>query len=143
MITFEDIEQGMLRTVRSEVPEFASVAPYSGEFEQEVGRLPVRYPSAWVLYGGSQYTRVDRVTWRQQVRMNVIVAARQLRGERRDVGAYELLRRVVAALTGRTFGLDVETLSPVSTELLMSEGGVTLYSVEFQSAFDMTHEPQE
>jgi hypothetical protein len=78
------------------------------------------------------------------VDFSVLVAAKDLRGSeearKKSQGAYDLVKDVLAALTNKNFGLDIERLRPVRVSLVYIGRGVAVYGMDFQTSFDATYQ---
>jgi phage gp37-like protein len=141
---FETIEDKIISTLKGEVNHLRTVETYAGQPEGEIEKMPVRFPAAFVIYGGSSFEWADGRNHKEAVTFRVLVAARSLRSDAAsrkgsdipgDVGAYEMVKNVLTALTNKDFGLDIEMMRPLSTSLVLVRGGVAVYRVDFQTSF--------
>lgn len=144
---FEQIEDRIIETLRTEVSSLRTVETYAGQLEEEIAKLPVRFPAAFVLYGGSTFGRVDGPTLQETVEFSVMVAAKNLRGgeEARkgggaEYGAYGLVKDVLGALANEDFGLDMERLRPLRVSPVFIGKTMGVYGIDFQGSFDSVHE---
>lgn len=99
--------------------KIAEVKSYGGEFDTETFFTQVRkWPAWWVTVGGSRPRRVSSRKYECDLRLVVMVGARNVRGEREtrhgsvnEPGTYQMLQDVRVLLAGRTFGLDIGPLA--------------------------------
>jgi phage gp37-like protein len=138
-----DFEQGaekIVETLKAAVPSLGTVEAYAGQLEGELEGLPLRFPAAFVLYGGSHYEWVDGPTYRETVGYSVMVAARSPKGRAQSrETAYALVKDVLAALAGRDLDLPMERLRPVRTALVFTSGTATVYGLDFETGFDTAY----
>ncbi len=141
---FENIEDKIIETLRAEVGYLRTVETYAGQLEGEIEKLVVRFPAAFVVYGGSRLEWVDGPNHRENAEFSVLVAARNLRGgsaaRKGERGAYALVKAVLAALVNKDFGLGMERLTPSRVSLVFVSNTVTVYGLDFQTGFDTTYE---
>lgn len=139
-----EIEDGIIEKLKDELHYLRTVETYSGQLGGDIERLPVGFPAAYVVYGGSSLERVDGPVHEERAEFSVIVAARDPRGRasaaREEPGAYQMLEDVLGALTNDTLGLAVQRLRPLRVSLLSITGTTALYSVDFSTAFDTTYQ---
>lgn len=137
---FEQVEGKIIAELKLKVTYLRTVETYAGQLEGDIKNLPVKFPAAFVVYGGSEFKPVDGPNHREQAEFTVIVCAKNLRGgekARKDAhGAYAMVKDVLAALTNRDFGLDLERLRPVRAALVFAGVGIAVYGVDFQTGFD-------
>jgi phage gp37-like protein len=140
---FEQIEDKIIEELAAEVTYLRTVETYAGQLEGEIARMAVKFPAAFLVYGGTDLEEVDGPNHREVVRFSVLVAAKNLRSNedlRKDTeGAYDLVTDVLAALTNNTFGLDIERLRPVKVSLVHIGKGIAVYGLDFQTSFDNTY----
>jgi|Deesub1362A_J573_1020465.scaffolds.fasta_scaffold00740_18 phage gp37-like protein len=148
-MNFEYIEDSIIDALKTAMPYLRTVETYAGQLEDEIERLPVRFPAAYVVYGGSSFNWIDGPNHQETVEFSVLVAAKNLRGNRAvrkggsapdDRGAYDLINDVLAALTNKTFGLEIERLKPLRVSLVFISRVIAVYGIDFQTSFDRTHE---
>lgn len=141
---FETIEDKITGTLKADIPYMRTVETYAGQTEIDVEKLAVRFPAAFVIYRGSNFEWKDNRNHKETVAFRVLVAARSLRGNAAtrkgsdapgDVGAYRMVKDVLTALANKDFGLDIEKMRPLSTSLVLSRGGVSVYRMDFQTGF--------
>lgn len=134
MVDFEDIENAMKKAIADmhrpyirEVKSFGGklVRAYTGEFT-DMASYDIDYvvhsdPAVWVTFAGSgQPERLGAKRYKLPLTFFTFVSARGLRSEEtgrhgvkmggvlQDVGTYQLLRDVMAALLGKRLGLKIE-----------------------------------
>ena len=101
---------------------FGTVASYAGELDGQLEEVVRKWPACWVTWMTSgRPTRfgTSRTKWIEPNTFAVLVAARNVRGEREtrhgsvsEVGAYQMLDDVQALLVGQDFGLAIEAFEP-------------------------------
>jgi phage gp37-like protein len=142
--SFKDIEDGLLAALRENMPYLRTVKTYAGELEADIESLPVKFPAAFVVYGGSDFDLIDGPGHQESATFSVLAAARSLRSEERarkkDHGAYDIITDVKAALTNRRLGLDMEKLRPFRTSLVYAGRTVVVYGIDFGTSFDSAYE---
>lgn len=137
-----DIEDRIIERLRQELTYLRTVRTYAGQLGDDIERLPVSFPAAYVVYGGSTLRPVDGPNLEERVEFSIIVAARDPRGRasalREEPGAYRMVRDVLEALTNSTLGLQIERLCPERVSLLSISGTTVIYAVDFSTGFDRT-----
>ena len=147
-MTFADIENGIISTLKAQLTYLKACETYAGQLGKEIAELPKGFPAAYVAYQGSQFQWVDGENWQELPTFRVLVAARSLRitsGINKDVrenagtGAYRIVTDVLNTLTNQTFGLDIYKLRPVKTELAVITKTTAVYGIEFMTMFDTSY----
>jgi len=138
---FETIEDAIIEELKSQVAYLKTVETYAGQLEADVETLPLRFPAAYVAYGGSNFSAgAVGAGHREAAAFSVFVCARSLRGQERARkeagGAYDAVKDVVSALADRTFGLEIEPLRPVRASLLFAGRETAAYALEFMTGFE-------
>ncbi|GAB4389043.1 MAG: hypothetical protein Kow0025_12010 [Thermodesulfovibrionales bacterium] len=135
---FEQVENKILERLRAEVPHLMTLETYAGQLGEDIGRLPVRFPAAYVIYGGSRFEPIDGPGHEEEAKFSVLVAARAPRGGGGpgQGGAYGLVKDVLSALSNSNLGLDMERLRPLRVALVHTSPSVTVYGVDFRASFD-------
>lgn len=139
---FETIEDGIIAEITAQVPYLKTVETYAGQLEEDIDTLPLRFPAAYIAYGGSDFAPggVGGPGQRETCAFSVLVCAKSLKGQekarKQTGGAYDAVRDVLTALVDKDFGLDIEPLAPVRTGLLFAGRETAVYSVEFRTAFE-------
>ncbi len=141
---FEQIEDAIINEVRTRVPYLRTVETYAGQLEDDISKLPVRFPAVFIAYGGSDFSWLDGPSYQEKATFSALLCAKSLRGQeaarKEPQGAYSLIRDVLAALTNRDFGLGIERLSPTRASLVFVSGTLAVYGIDFQTSFDSTYE---
>jgi phage gp37-like protein len=146
---FEQVEDRIIEKLRDEVSYLRTVETYAGQLEEEIAKLPVLFPSAYVVYGGSTINRVDGPTHQETVEFSVLVAAKNMRGGEAlrkgspatgGQGVYGMVKDVLKALTNEDFGLDMERLRPLRVSPVFVGKTMAIYGIDFQSSFDGAYE---
>jgi phage gp37-like protein len=139
---FETIEDAVIAELKAQVAYLKTVETYAGQLEREMDGRPVRFPAAYVSYGGSQFAHGDagRANHLEVVGFSVYVCARDLGGQdkaRKEAqGAYDMVKDVLSALSNKDLGLDIEPLTPVRASLLFAGRETAVYTVEFSTEFE-------
>ncbi len=153
-MTFVDIENGIISTLKAQLTYLKNVETYAGQLDKEIAELPLGFPAVYVAYQGSQFQWVDGENWQELPTFKALVAARSLRivsGINEDVrlgtgatgqayGAYKVVTDVLTALTNATFGLAIYKLRPVKTGLIFVNKTTAVYGVDFTTMFDTTYQ---
>lgn len=141
---FEQIEDSIIAALKTEIPYLRTVETYAGQLEDELEKLPLRFPAVFVVYSGSELNWIDGPNHEEKVGFSVLVAFKDLRSSesvrKAEYGAYQMIKDVLSALTNRTFNLNMEKLRPVRVSLIHMGKTIALYSIDFQTSFDKTYE---
>ena len=132
---FESVERALVLELKK-LSGLGSVEPYAGQLEAEVEGMALRFPAAFVLYGGSAFRELDGLNHEEEALFSVLVAARARRGTGQKAGAYAALKAVLGALANNALGLPMERLTPVRSSLLSATGGIVIYALEFKTSYD-------
>jgi hypothetical protein len=101
--------------------------PQSYRLKHSAGVLLVRYDGA--RYAESRVEGL--VQQERQLRFQVVIVSRNLRGQKAHHGAYEMLDAVRAALTGYVPEGETNPLFPVRESFISEVGGIWQYGIEF------------
>ncbi len=146
-MTFETIEEAIINRLRADMPYARVVESYAGQLENDVSVMMAGFPAVYVVYNGSDYDWVDAVTHNEAVEFSVIVAAKNLKGNKEarknDYGCYQMINDVIQSLTNQTFGLEIEKLRPVKVSLVGASKSVSIYGIDYQTNFDRNYENSE
>ncbi len=138
-MTYAEIEGAVIDALRGNVPVLRLVEPYAGQLEEEVEKLAMRFPSAYVVHGGSEFSWVDGSSYREQLDFSVLVVQRAARGST-SIGHgpvdRSVLEAVLEALAHLSPGGQAERLVPLSYSLLFTNRLITVHALEFRCAFD-------
>lgn len=146
---FETIEDRIIEALKTAMPYLKTVGTYGGQFaEADMDRMALRFPSAHVVYGGSQYNALDGPNHEELIEFTVFVMAKNLRGSREqrkggpdtERGAYELIKDTLHALTNNDLDLPMERLRPVRTLPVELGKTASVYAIEFRAAMDAAYE---
>jgi phage gp37-like protein len=145
---FEAVEDAIIGLLKANLSYLKTAETYAGQLEGELDSLPVRFPAAYVVYGGSSLERVDGPTHEETVAFRVLVAAKNLKGSEAvrkggapgEIGAYELIKGVVDTLTNAKFGANIERFRPVKTSLVRISKSIAVYGIDFETSFDRAYE---
>ncbi len=143
--SFSDIETAIITALEAQ-SIFQVVKTYAGELSKDIPGLPLKYPSAFVVYNGSKFEWVDTKTGMETATFDVLVCARSFKtdlGVNEDVrqnvnaGAYMLIKAVMYALAWQTLGLALTLpLKPVDIKMIAATNTMVIYGLSFEAAFD-------
>ncbi|MFZ5998054.1 MAG: phage protein Gp37, partial [Nitrospirota bacterium] len=71
-MTFEDIEDKIIADLKTLA--FKTVETYAGQLEQDIESLPIMFPAAYVIYGGSDFEWVDGPNHNESCEFTVLIA---------------------------------------------------------------------
>lgn len=109
------------------------IASYGGELDDDLSQVVRRFPAVWVTFAGSGKSKpvsTARNKWLTPVTFVVMVAARNVRGERatrqgvtvggvlQEVGVYQMLKDISLLLVNSDLGLPIGYLKPGATRTL-------------------------
>lgn len=138
---FETIEDAVIAEIKAQVAYLKTVETYAGQLERDIETTPLRFPAAYVSYGGSGFSPGDVGSsgHEETVDFSVFICARHLGGQdkaRKEAqGAYDIVKDVLAALSDNTLGLDIEPITPMRASLLFSGHETAVYEVSFATKF--------
>lgn len=141
-MNFATIEESIINELKAQVAYLRTVETYAGQLEDDIETLPVRFPAAYVAYGGSDFAAgaVGGSGHRETCSFTVFICARNLKGQKEArktaQGAYDAVKDALDALVNSTFGLDISPLAPARTMLLFASGTMAVYAVEFRTGFE-------
>jgi phage gp37-like protein len=140
-MNFETIETAILDRLKVDLPYVQTVETYAGQLEEEIEKLPLRFPAVFVVYKGSGFEWVDGATYNEGAEFTILAAAKNLKSPalaRKDqaAGAYRLGTDILAALTNQNLDLNIELLRPVRCDLVYISKTVAIYGLDFQTSFD-------
>lgn len=139
---FETIEDSIVAELKAQVAYLKTVETYAGQLEEDIDTLPLRFPAAYVAYGGSDFSpgAVGGPDHQETCTLSVFVCARNMKGQKaarkETQGAYDIVTDVLGALANKTFGLDIWPLAPVRTTLLHAGRETAVYAVDFRTSFE-------
>jgi phage gp37-like protein len=140
---FEEIETKIIEALRTELVYLKTVSTYAGELKEELKRLGMSFPAAYIVYKGSSFNHIDGHAQEEKVQFTVLVAAKNLKGgeslRKSSNGAYQLINDILAALTNQTFGLSIERVRPVRVSLVFISETAAVYGMDFETSFDKTY----
>jgi phage gp37-like protein len=151
-----EIEQAMIDRVAAVNGEGAGklgyllkqVASYGGEFD-EGGREVWRNSPALFFRWTGEWAPPESLgdnAWRYHASFAAVIAAKQLRNEKArrhgaagEVGSYQILTDLRAALVGRTLGLEIRALEPGDARPLFNkrvdDAKISVMVAEFRTAY--------
>ena len=131
-MTYSEIEEAVIEVLKGNVPGLRSVEPYAGQLEDEIEKIAVRMPAAYVVHEGSEFLWVDGSSYRERLDVSVLVVQRAARGSTDR----SVLEAVLASLAHLSPGGQAERLVPVSSTLVFTNRLITVHALEFRCAFD-------
>ncbi len=122
------------------------VDSYQGELEDEdLSRVLRLFPAVLVVYDSSRYSKSAKGVYDETMRFLVVVASRNLRGEkaqrRGDVemtGTYQMLRDVRGLIANKSLGLDVGPPEPVAERFVINTRDASIYEATYEISVDFT-----
>lgn len=141
---FEQIEDAIISRIKEQLGYVRTCETWAGQLLGEIDKLTVTFPAAFVSYGGSKFSWVDSVTFNEAAEFQILLAAKDLRGQeaarKDDRGCYQMVADIMTALANQNLGLDIERLKPVSVDMIGVTKTLAVYGVKFQTGFDNTYE---
>ena len=145
MTDFEQIEDKIIDTLKTNLTYVRTIETYAGQLEGVIDELLINYPVIFVMYAGSQYEWVDgQQNFNEVDIFTILLAAKNHRGNkamRKDQaeGCYKLIKDVLTKITNQDFGLDIEKMQPQNTKLIIATKTTTIYGVDFKTNFDKAY----
>ena len=120
------------------------VDSYQGELEDEdLQKVLKLFPAVLVVYDTSQYTKLARGVYDERMRFRVLVASRNLRGEKAQrrgdvamVGTYQMLRDVRGLLANKIVTPDVGPAEPVAERFVVNTREASIYEAVYEISVD-------
>lgn len=152
-----EIEDAIISTLKqaSALGYLRVVASYGGELDDEIGEVIRALPAVWVVFGGADKPqKLGAEKWKVPCRFVTMVAARSVRneaatrkGDKLNVGSYQMVEHVQALLLNNDFGLEIERLQPgrVQTQYNTKVRGqaLSVFSIEWSTAYMLKMPPLE
>ena len=121
------------------------VDSYQGELEDEdLQKVLKLFPAVLVVYDTSQYTKLAKGVFDERMRFRVLVASRNLRGEKAQrrgdvamVGTYEMLRDVRGLLANKIVTPDVGPAEPVAERFVVNTREASIYEAVYEISLDL------
>jgi phage gp37-like protein len=149
--TINQIEDAILEAIKgSNMAGYCrQIDTYGGPLEFDSIReflAGISPPACLVFYSDGRWEE-ERTTTKEMI-FNVIVATKNLRkaSEARkgkgpgSIGAYEMLNDANKALKGKSLGLDMGPLRPISESIISPGPTVAIYAIQYKTYF---HEDEE
>lgn len=129
-----------------------TVGSYGGELDEELSKIALQFPAAWVVFAGERISEKGGGRHRAEANFVVIVAAKNYRNEKAtrhgaagEVGSYQLITDVKALFIERNLGLEIDAFKPVAVRSLFSgklrTSSASIFAVEFRTAYVMEAVP--
>lgn len=150
-LDISSIEAAILaRIAGAGLPYLRTVATYGGELDDDLATAIRRFPAVWVAFKGEgegQPLNTAKSVYRVPATWTVLVAARNLRseaatrkGDKVNVGTYQMLVDVRALLAGQDLGLEIDNLRPGKVQSLTNSRfqgqGVSIYAQDWHTRYD-------
>lgn len=145
MPDFEEVEDGIIAAIKTQMPYVLKVETYAGQLDGEVAKLAINAPAIFVMYSGTHFEWADgQALFNEEVVFTCFLVAKNLRGNeavRKDgeTGCYKLIKEILKTITNKTFGLDIERLQPIAVKFLFATKTTTVYAVDFKTNFDTVY----
>lgn len=122
------------------------VDSYQGELEDEdLQRVLTLFPAVLVVYEASRYGKGARGVYDETMRFRILVASRNLRGEKAArrgdvamVGTYQMLRDARGLLADKSVGLDAGPAEPVAERFVINTREASIYEAIYEISVDVT-----
>lgn len=134
--------------------KLSGVTSYGGELDDDLNRVVRTFPAVWVTFAGagkSKAVGTARDKWLTPATFAVMVAARNVRGERdtrhgltvngviKEVGAYQMLRDISLLLINTDLGLPISYLKPGAIRTLynskLNGQGMAVFAREWHTEY--------
>ncbi len=142
-MNFEDVEDKVLDELKGQITYAKTIGTYAGQLAEDIEEALGIFPAIFIVYAGSDLEWVDGPNYNEKCIFTVFVAAKNLRGQvttrKGDHGCYEMIKDVLATLTNKTFGLEMERLTPLKVENIYISKTMAAYGIDFQTKFDTTY----
>ena len=106
------------------------------------------FPAVLVVYDSSNYGKLAKGVFDERMRFRVLVASRNLRGEKATrrgdvamVGTYQMLRDVRGLLANQSLGLDVGPAEPVVERFVVNTREASIYEAVYETRVDFAPVP--
>lgn len=134
-----EIEDAMVAAIKAGLPDLKTVESYAGQLEGEIGTLTAKLPAVFVMYSGGTITRDAYGDATHVENFTTLVACRDLRGKKqsrtKDGGAYDILNALEATLTDQDLGLEIDSLTGKSVDLVFVAGSLVVYAIEWSTGY--------
>ena len=134
--------------------KLTGVTSYGGELDEDLARVVRTFPAVWVTFAGAGKPKAvgtARDKWLTPATFTVMVAARNVRGERdtrhgltvggviKEVGAYQMLQDVSLLLINTDLGLPIAFLRPGAIRTLynskLNGQGMAVFAREWHTEY--------
>ncbi|MDA2916449.1 DUF1834 family protein [Nitrospinae bacterium AH_259_B05_G02_I21] len=120
------------------------VDSYQGELEDEdLQKVLKLFPAVLIVYDTSQYTKLAKGVFDERMRFRVLVASRNLRGEKAQrrgdvamVGTYQMLRDVRGLLANKIVTPNVGPAEPVAERFVVNTREASIYEAVYEISLD-------
>ncbi|MDA8082281.1 MAG: DUF1834 family protein [Nitrospiraceae bacterium] len=147
---FETIEDAILTELRTPTlpgaPDMSYIATcerYAGQQfgEADLQVLAVSFPAVFVIMSDMPAEKQDNINYVFRPSFRILAAAENLRGrDEAKQDAYKIVKDVMAVLTNRKFGLDIEDLTLTRVVLVYIDNVCrAVYGIEFQTSFEKSY----
>ncbi|MDD3582336.1 MAG: DUF1834 family protein [Desulfobacca sp.] len=136
--TTKDIEDAILVALAGRLGSYVkTIESYQGQLEADLEKFPWRLPASLVMLRETRVEKATTHTYDLNLTFTVIVADRNLRGNREgrlsNVGIYRMLEDVRGALWDQDLGLEINPLTLVKEEALLNNRQMAVFAADYQT----------
>jgi len=114
-----------------------TIDSYQGQLEADLEKFPWRLPATLVMLRETSVEKATSHTYDLSLTFTVVVADRNLRGNREgrlsNVGIYRMLEDVRGALWDQDLGLDINPLTLVKEEAVLNNRQMVVFAADYQT----------
>ena len=142
---FEQTEDAIIPALTTGLPYLAQPPEtYGGQLYGEIDSMAINYPAVFVIFEGGPLSWVDGKNFQEDDGFTILCCSSDVRGKgplRKDAatGCYRMIKDVLKTLSGKTLGLDMDPLQPVSIYPYLITNTIAVYGVKFKTWFDSTY----
>ncbi|OPX20372.1 MAG: hypothetical protein BZ151_04400 [Desulfobacca sp. 4484_104] len=136
--TTKEIEDAILSALADRLGSYVkTIDSYQGQLEADLEKFPWRLPATLVMLRETSVEKATSHTYDLSLTFTVIVADRNLRGNREgrlsNVGIYRMLEDVRGALWDQDLGLDINPLTLVKEEAVLNNRQMVVFAADYQT----------
>jgi phage gp37-like protein len=132
----DQITRAILQALQEEVPSLRVVEPHDGPIGADIEKMPIRLPAVYVVHNDSKYEAVCLATSVVRVRFSVYLVTRPQGLSMNGKGASWIMEEVRGALSGRSFGLEMEGLRPIGVSLVLKRDSLLVNRLILEAGFE-------
>jgi len=139
--TIEQIEDAIISEIQgSSIGVYCKkVESYAGQLEEDIGRTIILYPAVFVMFSRSNARMLTGIEYEKSVTFTLFVVSKSLKSNtearKDDYGTYRMLDDLEALLVGNQLGLQIEPLSLVSEDAILTTKQFSIYAAEYKVSF--------